>query len=291
MRQIKDVRLGDHVCLTFAHETEQRAVAGAFVSDGLHRGERVMYFTDEPAPDGVLGWLADAGVDVAGATANGRLEVLTAAGSYLSPGRFDPDLMIALLRDTVGDSLAAGFTGLRVTGEMSWALREVPGGDMLEDYERRVTALFAEGDSAALCQYDTRLFPAPRLGELTVCHPGDVGMNALAEDDRLCVLPSYRPGGELVLRVQGMIDRDSAPAWRAVLEHAAGAGGDVWMDIGELEFIDVAGTRALARTAGLVGGAGHRVRVRHATPLLRRLLRLTGWDGAEGLSIEEDVRP
>ncbi|MCK2212232.1 MEDS domain-containing protein [Actinomadura sp. ATCC 31491] len=290
MRQVKDVRLGDHVCLAFAHEAEQRAVAGAFVSAGLDRGERVMYFTDDPAPDGVRDWLAEAGVDVSGAVASGRLEVLTAADSYLGPGRFDPDLMIALLRTTVGDSLAAGFAGLRVTGEMSWALRELPGAERLEDYERRVTGLFAEGDSAALCQYDARRFPAHRLTGLRCCHPGEVRMDDLADGERLRVTPSYEPGGELVLRLRGTIDRNTAPAWHAVLDHAAGAGGDVWVDLSELEFIDVAGTRALARAAGRMSD-GHRLRVRHASAALRKVLRLTGWDGATGLSIEGGLPP
>ncbi|WP_229803305.1 MEDS domain-containing protein [Planobispora rosea] len=77
-------------------------------------------FTDGPAGDRVRRWLRDSGVDVAEATAAGRLDIRSADDGCLVSGRFDPDAMITALRDEIGRSLSAGFAGFRVGGEMGW---------------------------------------------------------------------------------------------------------------------------------------------------------------------------
>ncbi|MFB9719388.1 MEDS domain-containing protein [Planobispora longispora] len=293
MRQVKDVRLGDHLCLAFAHEAEQREVASAFVTAGLERGERVLYFTDGPTGDRVRRWLEESGVDVAEAMATGRLGIRSAEDTYLAAGRFDPDAMIDALREEVDRSLAAGFAGFRVSGEMGWALRGMAGAERLEEYERRVTALFDEGVSAAICLYDTRVFPADRLSALIGSHPGRVQMNALVHEGPLRVIPSFDPAGSRVLRVAGAIDHDSATAWSAALRGAIGGnglGGDLQIDMSELEFIDVAGLRALVRTAGELED-GRRLRVTRLAPRLNEIVRLVGWDQTTGLIIDAESFP
>ncbi|GII05169.1 MEDS domain-containing protein [Planobispora takensis] len=285
MRQVKDVQLGDHLCLAFAHEAEQREVACAFVVAGLARGERVLCLTDGPGVDRVGRWLREAGVDVTAATADGQLGVRAAEDSYLAGDRFDPDAMIAALRSEADASLRAGFTGFRVSGEMSWALREVAGAGRLEEYERRVTALFDEGMSAAICQYDTRVFPAERLRALIGCHPERVQPDALLQDGPLRITPGVDPGGQPVLRVSGMIDRSTTTAWSTALRTVTGGQGDVRIDMSELEFIDVAGLRTLADAAAALP-AGRCLHVLQLAPALREVIRMVGWDRTRGLVIE-----
>ncbi|GAA3444378.1 MEDS domain-containing protein [Planomonospora venezuelensis] len=288
MRQVKDVRLGDHLCLAFTHEAEQREVSVTFVTAGLARGERVLYLTDDPTPDRVRHWLEEAGVDVAAVTAAGQLGVRPAREGYLVSGRFDPDAMITALRGEVAGSLAAGFSGFRISGEMGWALRGVAGAERLEEYERRITALFHEGMSAAICQYDTRVFPPDRLDALTGCHPEQVQMNALLQDGPLRVTPAFDSEGRPVLRVSGAIDRDTAAAWDAALQSAVGEDGDVRVDMGGLEFIDVAGLRVLVRTAAALPD-GRCLRVLRLAPALDKVIRMVGWDRTSGLVIDSEV--
>ncbi|MGW0811491.1 MEDS domain-containing protein [Nonomuraea sp. NPDC002799] len=231
MRQVKDVQLGDHLCLAFTHEAEQREVAAAFITAGLERGERVLYVTDGRATERVRAWLSAAGVDAAAVMAAGQFGVHSAQDGYLSAGRFDPDEMIKALRTEVDASLKAGFSGFRVSGEMSWALAEASGAERLEDFERRVTALFQEGLSAAICQYDMRLFRPDHLADLVGCHSGRVQMNAIFQQGSLHVLPAFDADGALVLQVIGEIDRTTAGTWSAVLETAGEGDGDVRMDL------------------------------------------------------------
>jgi hypothetical protein len=66
------IRAGDHLCLPFAGEAEQREVVSAYISDGLRRGERVLYFADRTRPDAIDAWLGPRGDDVALAIARGQ---------------------------------------------------------------------------------------------------------------------------------------------------------------------------------------------------------------------------
>jgi MEDS: MEthanogen/methylotroph, DcmR Sensory domain len=49
--------------------------------------------------------------------------VARAEETYLSAGNLDPDRMLATLREQIATALAEGSPGVRVAGEMSWALR------------------------------------------------------------------------------------------------------------------------------------------------------------------------
>ncbi|WP_214416928.1 MEDS domain-containing protein [Sphaerisporangium fuscum] len=290
VREVKDIRLGDHLCLAYAHEDEQRQVVTEFVGGALAAGERVVYFTEGVGERRVHGWLSEAGLDVDAAVQRGALGIRSAEDSYLASGRFDPSEMIVALRSEIDASLACGFTGLRMTGEMSWALSPIPGAERLEEYERRATALFEEGHAAAICQYDTRRFPPDQLTTLAACHPGRVHLNAIFQHGPLRVVSALDPDGGLVLRVTGTIDHSNTDGWADVLSWAAGqvgAGGEARIDMSGLEFIDVAGLRVLVRAAACLRPG--RVRVRNMAPMLAQVVTLVGWDDAPGLVI--DKRP
>lgn len=149
---------------------EQRTTVTEYLSTGLAARDGVLYFADRQSPSTVLGWLTSTGVDTGSVLLDGQLRVVTAEDSYLAPGRFDPEAMIAALCQEADDSLASGFRGLRVCGEMSRALRGVAGSERLEDYERRVDEVFTGRPVSTICQYDARLFPTDRLETFDHCH-------------------------------------------------------------------------------------------------------------------------
>ncbi|MEV0379447.1 MEDS domain-containing protein [Nonomuraea sp. NPDC050643] len=276
MPEIKDIRPGDHLCLPFTHESEQRAVLSAYVADGLERGERVVCITGGSTAS-LLAWLGGGGVDLTAAMVSGRLEVLPSSDTYLRSGRFDPDEMIAELRREVARTSRSGFKGLRMSGEMDWALTGASGTERLEEYERRLKGLYGEGGLVGICHYDRRLFPPHRLETLIACHLDTVRMNALC-DGRLRVLPTFDPDGRRVLNVIGTIDLATAPAWTTALRHAtdADAGGDLLIEMSEVEFIDVVGLYALVQAAARLP-AGRRLSVANLAATAVRVCTLMGW--------------
>ncbi|MER7490295.1 MEDS domain-containing protein [Streptomyces sp. NPDC126497] len=282
-RPVRDVDHGDHLCLAFTDDDERRRVVTAYVSTGLERGERIMYFADRSAPADVVGWLSASGTDPGPALEKGQLVVTTADESYLAAGSFDADGMVTALRHEVRDSLAAGYTGFRVSGEMSWALRAVPGADRLGTYETEVNTVFAGQRASAICQYDARLFTAEQLDAFDLCHPGAVEAQPLHDDGALRLIPSFSEGRR-TLRVVGSVDHRTTQALAAALRTALAWPGDIRVDMTDLEFIDLAGVRVLVRCAeGLE--PGRRLHVRELAPLLCQVIGMVGFDETEALVV------
>src|SRR6185369_7259484 len=97
--------------------------------------------------------------------------LLGAEETYCPDGTFSPDRMLDTLEAAWTQSCCDGFKGLRVTGEMNWALRQHPGSERLIEYESRVNQVLAKVPVTAICQYDARLFDGELLYQLLKVHP------------------------------------------------------------------------------------------------------------------------
>jgi anti-sigma B factor antagonist len=89
--------------------------------------------------------------------------------------------------------------------------------------------------------------------------------------------------GQRALWVSGELDLASAPLLEAALEGEIEQGTDVTFDLVELGFIDAAGLGVLVGVRRTVGSRG-RVLLRHPGRVVRRVLSLTGLDGADGFT-------
>lgn len=282
-RPVDELEQGDHLCLVFADDAEQRRVTTSYLLGGLERGERVLYFADRNAPAEVLKWLSATGLDPGPVLRSGQLTVTTAGDSYLADGIFDPEVMVATVRKHAADSLAAGFTGFRVSGEMAWALRGVPGAERLGEYETKVNEVFAGYPASAICQYDARRFDPAAVESFHQYHSGTVELESLYQDAVLQVLPYFRHG-QRALRIIGKVDYRTTDALVQVLETVVGWQADVWVDMSRLEFIDVAGLRALADAARQLP-EGRRMHLVDLAPLLSQVISLAGFDEAPCLTV------
>jgi DNA-binding response OmpR family regulator/signal transduction histidine kinase len=174
LRTIGNLGPGDHLCCLYETEEEHRAVLTPFLRQGLERGEKVLYIVDARTAETVLGYLRDDGLDPESYLASGQLTILTADDAYLKEGVFDPEGMIALLRVETEQALGEGYAALRVTGEMSWALRELPGSERLIEYEAKLNEFFPGSKCLAICQYDRRAFDPELLLDVLSTHPAAV---------------------------------------------------------------------------------------------------------------------
>ncbi|MEU7888008.1 STAS domain-containing protein [Microbispora bryophytorum] len=83
--------------------------------------------------------------------------------------------------------------------------------------------------------------------------------------------------------IEGDLDRISLPALTLALASMSNS-ADIHVDLSGLVFIDVGGLRALVTAAALLEG-DHSLILRSAPPQTRRLLDLTGWCSAPGLTL------
>ena len=168
---VADLRAGDHLCYLYGTEEEHRAVLTPFLRQGLERGEKVVYIVDARTAKTIRGYLQDNGLGVEPYLARGQLVILTRDDAYMREGVFDPEGMIALLRAETEQALAEGYPALRVTGEMTWALRGLPGSERLIEYEAKLNEFFPSSQCLAICQYDRRRFDPAVLLDVLRTHP------------------------------------------------------------------------------------------------------------------------
>jgi hypothetical protein len=163
---------GDHVCV-FCRGGERDELLLPFLADGLSAGDRCLAVVDTSEPEEVLDALGPGGADAHPAD---QLTVLASRDVYLTDRGFDMEGML----DFYGAELRgvaegrSGYDCIRTAGEMSWALRDIPGvGDLLT-YEAKVNQVLAANPEAAaisLCLYDVERFDAELIVGVLRTHP------------------------------------------------------------------------------------------------------------------------
>jgi hypothetical protein len=162
--------------LLYATAAEQRAAMLPFFTEGLARGERCLWIADDRTVDEVRSLLYEAGIDVAAETARGTFMILGKRETYLRNGAFDPRAMIEMLAEMVRETVAKGFTGLRGSGEMTWALGDDTPSDRVIEYEALLNDFIAGKPFVAICQYNrSRFVPSVILDVLRTHHYAVVG--------------------------------------------------------------------------------------------------------------------
>jgi len=161
----------DHLCLIYESQDEQFAAVVPFMRHGLAAGQACMYIADDNTADAVGAALRSDGIDTDAESARGALRILTKRESYLRDGRFDPDVMIAFLAEATAEARADGFSALRVTGEMTWALGGEPGTERLFEYEAKLNYFFPDHDALAICQYNRSRFGPDVILNVIRTHP------------------------------------------------------------------------------------------------------------------------
>ncbi|MEW6544745.1 MAG: MEDS domain-containing protein [Nitrospirota bacterium] len=172
MPTLANLKPGAHLCSLYETEEEHRTLLTPFLRQGLERGEKVLYIVDARTADAILAYLRNDGLEVEPFLSRGQLQILTVQEAYLREGAFDPDRMIALLRAATEQAvIKEGYPALRVTGEMTWALRGLPGSERLIEYEAKLNRFFPGSRCLALCQYDRRRFTPEVQLDILATHP------------------------------------------------------------------------------------------------------------------------
>ena len=162
---------GVHMCYLYYDEEERKRVISAYLRSGLEQNEAVSYFPDTHAPD-MLGYaLNQLGVPPPVHEQPNQYQVRSAVEAYCPDGHFDPQRMVDYLRQLYQQGIAAGFSGTRMGGEMTWALRGLPGAERLVEYEAMLNKLAAHDPLTMICQYNTNKFDGATIFDILNVHP------------------------------------------------------------------------------------------------------------------------
>jgi len=162
---------GTHMCLIYSDDTERRSIISRFLEAGLSSREKVDYFADTASPDEVRSWLVEPGVDPGRDGRGDQFSVSVAADTYCPRGKFLPEEMLDKLGRYGRQCAGEGYPSARVSGEMSWAVRGIPGSERLMEYEALVSDVLATHAVTAVCQYDANRFSGAVLLDVLKVHP------------------------------------------------------------------------------------------------------------------------
>ena len=192
---------------------------------------------------------------------------------------FDIPERDAIWREQVRAAIGDGFTGLSVTGDMRWLTElDVTLGDIC-DYENRCTGIVEDLPASALCVYDRRDFDDRTLAHAGHAHPicrgrgvGPAGVFV----SRMMEIAAAGPGA---LRLSGEVDVSNVPSLTSALRATAEGREALLLDVGALDFIDVAGMRSIQRLALALAARGGELTMLAPQPQVRRMIAMMGMEG------------
>ncbi len=162
---------GTHICLIYNSEEERRDTISKFLVSGIKTGEKVGYFSDNNNHKYVVNWLEEKGIEVEEAFTKGQLSISNASDTYHPNGMFVPEEMLETLKSYYKKSCDENYYSSRVSGEMTWALKDVPGSNRLMEYESKINDLVIDYPVTAICQYDANQFDGNIILECLKVHP------------------------------------------------------------------------------------------------------------------------
>jgi len=115
---------------------------------------------------------------------------------YYPTGEFVPEATLETLTQLFELSRTDDARGCRTLGEMAWALRGVPGSDLLVEYESSINSLVDTIPLNVLCQYDTEQFDSETIFEILCVHPLMVIRGQIMRN------PYYLPSDEVMSGVR-----------------------------------------------------------------------------------------
>ncbi|WP_239028609.1 MEDS domain-containing protein [Pseudonocardia acidicola] len=281
---------GDHVCAVPVSDEQLWELSAEFVADGLARNEQVFYFDDGTA-DSVLGRLADDRIAVEQPLQTGQLAIVPPEVTRLA-FRTPIGEVQERLAARIEESIAAGYTGFRMTGQMSYGTVQ-PSGAGLVEYDAGLDAAVRDRPAIALCLYDRRRYTDDQIEQMRAVHREELMLPPAYDDGLLRITRT----GPTTARLAGEVDHSNRPMITRLLEttldealRSHSAPTDIVLNLASLRFLDVAGAVSLVHAAEAFPST-HRLVLADVRPRVVRVLDRCGAPFAAQLSVREFEPP
>ncbi len=249
-RTVDDMGLVDHACVVPDSAEHLWEVTAAWLAGGLAAGERVVYFEDDTA-EALLNRLADDRVPVRGALADGQLVIVPTERAHAALAAPAAQLE-AIIAEQVDDSVAQGWSGLRLSGESGSLLRSGGVGRVVALEQTFDRAVSEHPRARLLCRYDRHTYDDGVLAEMRAMHHTELVTPAVY-DDTLLRITNVGPSAA---RLAGEVDHSNRPRIRSLIDtildralRSYSDPTDITLDLSSLRFLDVAGAVSLVHAA------------------------------------------
>lgn len=162
---------GVHVCHIYNDDNERLDAIKQFLLTGVQGGERSSCFSEHCDERAIADEFDRHGLSFSEISTAGAVTLGGVRDVYFEAGNFDPERMLAKLRQLYRQGLETGHRAARIIGDMLPEVLEIAGRQRLLEYESRVTLLQRDHPITAVCQYDARAFNGADILEILKVHP------------------------------------------------------------------------------------------------------------------------
>jgi hypothetical protein len=161
---------GDHICAFYPGVTERDDLLIPYLREGLKAGDKCICVVDGSPSESIFAELG-ATVDLDSCLRQRQLEVARSQDTYLCGDRFSISAMLDFWDRVIGEAVTDGFPFVRSVGEMTWALRRLPGVEELVRYEAKLNEFLPRYPQVILCLYELHRFSGDVLVDVLKTHP------------------------------------------------------------------------------------------------------------------------
>jgi hypothetical protein len=194
-----------HVCAFFDSRDQEYDVLAPFFKEGIDQGEKNIHIINPTNMADHRKRLTNAGIDTHSCEACGQLEVQPWQGAYLDDdGAFNKDRMLKTLEDACKAAQDAGFSRVRIMGNMDWVFNDVPGSRDILAYEAEVNEVLSQNRQPAVCVYDIAKLSGSMMMDLLRTHPLTL-INGVVQEN-----PFYTPASQMLTELaERQVKKDS----------------------------------------------------------------------------------
>ena len=192
---------GVHMCGLYETDAEREELIYSFLHQGDVDGDQLRYYHTAPTAEAFRREYARRyPAEASHLDDPGRFTLVSAEQRCYPSGRFEPlgqDPKLKAMRERAERECVH----VRGVGEMDWALRDVPGLELLLPYEARLNDIFVGAPMLITCIYDLRRFPGSTIMGVMRTHRFTISRGMIFEN------PYYDPQRFLA---------EHAPGWPAL---------------------------------------------------------------------------
>ncbi|NLN45832.1 MAG: HD domain-containing protein [Clostridiaceae bacterium] len=178
--QTGEIRPGDHLVALYRDEIEIERYVTTYIHSALSKNERCIYITGDEDTSAVLQQIKALS---ARSEPSGDLVIYDRNDTYSKEGKFNPDKLIDMIAAFAQTAVDDGYSGLAVTGEISWVLDYEDGEELIIEYEWKLNErIFGVHPVSALCRYNITRFSDDMVRNIIQLHPLLLWQNRIHEN-------------------------------------------------------------------------------------------------------------
>lgn len=190
------VQPGSHICAFYRGDSERDRLLTGYLGAGLSAGDKCICVVDSATTAKRLEVLPRAHGEPG--PFGRQLDIHLPESSYLAGGEFTTSHMLTFWTENIAKAETEGYSFCRLVGEMTWALRDMPGVEHLAGYESELNRVTGTHPVVVLCLYDLDRFSGEVVVNIVKTHPQVLVQGILVENPYYVgpdeFLRTFRPG-------------------------------------------------------------------------------------------------